>query len=409
MTELLFPPHTVQNDTSIDAFPINKAPGHKKWILAFKQIFPLYVAFNATCITVSLLALMSTQANGDPRHFSPVFLLHAWNHWDTVWYINIARYGYSAEKSTAFFPLYPLLIHGIMYLLHSPLLSGLFIANIAMLVTFTVFYQLTLEDFGSERAMRAVLYIAVVPTGFFLAAAYNASLAISLAVLCFYHIRHGNWWLAGAFGLFASLNRSVGVLLVFPFLYEYLRQQQFRWRNIRVDIASVVLIPLGVVLFGLYCYSRFGDFLAFSHVEVSWGRSFEAPWYGIIRSIHYIRVSPGLLSYQSLNNCLNLIPDAFFLILGILGFVGPWRFPRSQWSYAIYAVIFWLFINLVPVSGTFAYPLASMSRYFLESFPTFILLAAWGKSRTFHMTYFFVCGPIFVYLLIHHLLGLPVL
>lgn len=382
---------------------------YKKWFRAGKEIFSLYFAFNVACVLISLLALMSIQVKGDPRHFSLSFLWHAWNHWDTVWYIRIAQHGYDIEKSTAFFPLYPLLMHGAMYVLHSALLSGLLIANIAMLVTFTTFYQLTLEDFGSERAMRAVLYIAVIPTGFFLAAAYNASFALSLAILCFYHTRHGNWWLAGAFGLFASLNRSVGVLLTLPFLYEYLCQHRFQLRNFRIDIASILLIPLGIVLFGLYCYYRFGDFLAFSHVEVLWGRSLKVPWYGILQSIHSIQVSPGILSYQSLNNCLNLIPDVFFLILGVLGFVGPWRFPRSQWSYAIYAVIFWLFINLVPISGGYIYPLASMARYFLESFPSFILLAAWGKKRTFHMTYFFICGPIFVYLLIHHLLGLPVL
>src|SRR4029077_570072 len=107
-----------------------------------------------------------------------------------------------------------LTIHLLTYLLRNALVSGLVIANLAMLVTFIAFYQLVLEDFGAERAGRAVLFLAIFPTGFFLAAAYNTSLAMSLTILCFYHLRRGNWLLAGLFGLFASLNRSSGALLV---------------------------------------------------------------------------------------------------------------------------------------------------------------------------------------------------
>ncbi|HEY3993169.1 MAG TPA: glycosyltransferase family 39 protein [Ktedonobacteraceae bacterium] len=400
-----------EDQKTADNYSSPSAPvgtGHEKWFFALKQVFPLYFAISIACLVISLLALMSSQVNGDPRYFSFHLLWQGWNHWDTVWYMRIAEFGYNAKERTAFFPLYPLLVRGMMYLLHSPLLAGLFIANITMLGTFIVFYRLIDEDFGPERATRAIFYMAVFPTGFFLTAAYNTSLSLCLALLCFYAIRRRNWWLAAIFGLFASLTRSDGVLLAFPFLYEYLRQHQFRWRSIRVDIASIIFIPVGVILFGVYCYYQFGDFLAFSHVEILWGRQLEVPWYGIKMSIHYIRTSPGLLSYQSLNNFLNLIPDLLFLIFGILGFIGPWRFPRSHWSYAIYAVIFWIFVNLVPVTN-FPYPLASMGRYFLESFPTFILLAAWGKNRFFHITYFFVCGPICVYLLMHHLLGLPVI
>jgi hypothetical protein len=397
-----------EDTEAINDYPADKPSSREKWICSLKQVLPLYIGFNVACAMISLLSLMSTQATNDPRSFPLYLLWQPWHHWDTGWYITIAQRGYFSKEYTAFFPLYPLLMRGTMYLIHNPLLAGMFVANIAMLLTFLVFYRLVSDDFGPERAQRAVLYMAVVPTGFFLAAAYSTSLSISLALLCFYHMRQGKWWQAATFGLLASFTRSAGVLLVFPFLYEYLRQREFNWRRIRVDIASIVLIPIGIGIFGLYCYYRFGDFLAFSHVEMLWGRRLEVPWYGIVTSIDAIRVSPGILSYQSLNNLLNLIPDLFFLLLGILGFVGPWRFPRNCWSYALYAVIFWLFVNLVPTSG-WNYPLASLGRYLLESFPSFIFLAAWGKNRFFHFIYFSVCGPLFVYLLFHHLLGLPVI
>src|SRR5262249_3662991 len=33
--------------------------------------------------------------------------------WDSVWFIHIADHGYDSKQITAFFPLYPLLVHGV--------------------------------------------------------------------------------------------------------------------------------------------------------------------------------------------------------------------------------------------------------------------------------------------------------
>jgi Gpi18-like mannosyltransferase len=65
------------------------------------------------------------------------------------------------------------------------------ISNVAGLVMLMVLYQLVREDFGSEIAERAVLYLAIFPTAFFFAAAYNESLFLCLALLSFYYMRHG--------------------------------------------------------------------------------------------------------------------------------------------------------------------------------------------------------------------------
>ena len=38
------------------------------------------------------------------------YLVRPWERWDTVWYLKIAEHGYTDYGSTAFLPLYPLLI-----------------------------------------------------------------------------------------------------------------------------------------------------------------------------------------------------------------------------------------------------------------------------------------------------------
>ena len=83
---------------------------------------------------------------------------------------------------------------------------------------------------ASTVGLRGVWYLAIFPTGFFLAAGYNVSLAIVLSVAALYAVRRHNWWLAGVFGALASANRSSGVLLLVPFAYEYLSSRGFAWR-----------------------------------------------------------------------------------------------------------------------------------------------------------------------------------
>lgn len=104
----------------------------------------------------------------------------------------------------AFFPLFPLLERGLAVVVGDPFVAGLLISNVATLGMFMVLYRLVAEDFGAEHAWRSVLYLAVFPTAFFFAVAYNESLFLFSALLSFYYMRKGYWWLAGLAALFAT-------------------------------------------------------------------------------------------------------------------------------------------------------------------------------------------------------------
>ena len=62
-----------------------------------------------------------------------------------------------------------------------------------------------------------------------------------------------------------------------------------------------------------------------------------------------------------------------------------------------------LFILLFPVAGGF--PLAALSRYVLEVFPAFIVLAAIGKSRQFNLYYVTVSSTLLAFMLLQFLTG----
>ncbi len=375
------------------------------WLSATLSILPVYIAVHIGFFLTTCLSFLFTHRDFDGTWVPLSALPQAWHHWDTGFYMVIAKFGYQKVEQTAFFPLYGLLERALLPITHDPLVAGLIISDIAGFFLLIVLYQLVREDFNEERANRVVLYLSLFPTAFFLASGYNEALFLCLAVLSFYNMRHGQWWLAGLFGFFASLTRSAGIFLLIPFCYEYLRQHGFRIKHIRFDVIGGGLIAAGMGVYALYCYYKFHDFLAFSHVQAVWNHHLEPPWYGIISSFTAISESGGLIGFQAMRNLLDLVPDIIMLVMIILIFVGPWRFPRSMWSYGIYAVVVYIFLQLFPVGGTGLFPLQSVGRYLLELFPAFIVLAALGKYRMFHMNYLVISGALLFFLLTQFLTG----
>jgi Gpi18-like mannosyltransferase len=376
-----------------------------QWYTALKHVFPIYLATHLAFFVITCLSGLFIVKDFSWPNLPIRTLWLSWNHWDTTIYSTIAKYGYTNINRTAFFPLYPLLVRALLYVHNNPLIDGLIISNLAGLGLFVVLYRMVSEDFNTEQAERTVLYLALFPTAFYLASGYNESLFLFFVVLSFFHMRHGHWWWAVLFGFLASLTRSTGMLLAIPFYYEYLRQRQFQLKALHWNALAGVLIPGGVVLFAIWCYMQYRDPLAFVHAEASWNRHLTFPGYDMILSVHNILRSSGLLSFQALRNMTDLLPDLLILLCIMLSFVGPWRLPRHLWVYGIYALVLYAFLQSYPNLGIPPYHLESTGRYMLEVFPAFIVMAAVGKNKTFHLSYLMVSGAILFFLLTQFLTG----
>lgn len=391
-----------------------------KWYDALKHILPVYIAIHLAIFTISCLAFLFTVKDFSPQGLPISTLWVQWHYWDTSNFTHIALYGYVTLHQAAFFPLYPMLERGLMTLTHDVLVSGLFISNVFELIMFTALYRLVKEDFNGERGYYTVLYFSIFPSAFFFSAAYSESLFLCLSVLSFYHIRHGRWWLAGLFGFLASLTRPDGVFLLAPFCFEYLSRIWQRQgdpqrslvsreqittllKGIRLNILFGLCIPTGIVLYAAFCYYQFHDPLAFVHAHADWNRSLHFPGWGIVKSIEEL-TRDGFLSFLTMRNAIDLGSDLLILVLIALIFIGPWKLPKTLWSYGLYAAIVYLYFQLFPISNTY-YPLESMSRFVLEVFPAFIMLARISKYRTLQLSYCMVSGAILFFLLTQFLTG----
>lgn len=349
--------------------------------VAVRVALPLFLAVR---IGLSLFAVTSLQvfpAVEVPaeywRGIEPVtegvhgWLLGPWQRWDTLWYLRIASLGYDpTDGSTAFFPLYSLVIR----LLARPLkddylLAAMLISNLACLGAAILLYKITNLEFDHGSARRAVVYQLLFPTAFFLFAPYTESLFLLWATASLYSARRGKWWWAGSFGFLAGLTRLTGAALALPLLYEMWRRNDRRLDRFPLRWASIGLPFLGLAVYSLYLYARFGNPLLWLNIQGQgiWTRSFAWPWdtaYQIVASL-----------FQPPNNAIDLLLTLLFIFLTILAF------KKLRATYGLYMLLSMLPPLLRPRAGA---PLCSMPRFVLVLFPSFMVLGQIGKKPLWH-------------------------
>jgi hypothetical protein len=204
------------------------------------------------------------------------FLLSPLARWDSVWYLGIAHAGYAGDSS-AFFPLYPLLVRALAPT-GSPaaLLVMSYVVSLAALAgALYLLHRLAALELGERFAGPTVVLLALFPGALWLGAPYSESLFLLLSVGAFYAARTGRWAWAGACAALGSATRSAGVVLVVPLLVLW--WQSAPRRRVR-DLAWIALAPAGIAAYSLYLALTIGDGFAYLHLQEVWFRSFAGPF-----------------------------------------------------------------------------------------------------------------------------------
>ncbi|MFL5731563.1 MAG: mannosyltransferase family protein [Chloroflexia bacterium] len=295
-----------------------------------------------------------------------------WQREDALWYEKIATRGYDPnDGSTAFLPLLPLLMRlASVATLGDAALAGIVVSSLAVAVAFALFNRLAALDTRKDVAARAVLYLALFPTAFFLYSAFTESLFLALAIGAFWQARHGRWALVVLLALLAGLTKVQGALLCLPLAVEYLASVGWKWSALRgraAEFASVVLAgPLGTLAFFAFTRYVVGDPMPWnSRVAAMW--NFHSAWPG-----ETLAASVGKVLSDGLT--INAFDLAVLLLFGALAY-GAFRMRLSYGLVAVAA----LGPSLLRVNELF--PLMSLSRYALAAFPCFIVLAVWVDKR----------------------------
>lgn len=319
------------------------------------------------CVSRAVLTVIGILAYGivakkDISTFPDI--LSMWSVWDSTWYLDIARNGYSTVMNSAnmanynFLPLYPLAMRPLGFLLDNFTFAGLIVSNACIFISCLYLYRLMGLDGDEPAAKRSIKYLFLFPSAFILSGILSESIFLAVTLACFYYTKKRDWPLAGVAGFLASLARPYGVIIVLPVAYEYLKSVNFKPSNIKADVLCLLAVPAGIGLFAAYNYMLTGDFLAFAHVAVSWGHRFVLP---------YEELPARLMS-----SSMDVRFGGYFALLSLLFLVVFYR--KLDLSYLLYGLLV-IFIPLCTAASAW-----SMARYILPVFPLYIVFAKLGKN-----------------------------
>jgi hypothetical protein len=297
--------------------------------------------------------------------------LDMFSRWDASNYVSIAKYGYLTTGEQAyyivFFPLYPLLIRAFTWDFAYINLTALVVANVCSFIAALYLYKLAKLEFGDGAAVKAVLFLSVFPTAYFLSAPYTEGLFFALIIACFYYARLGSWKIAGLLGFFASLTRLAGLVLLPALLVEYYHQVGWNPKKTRIDIAFVFSALAGFLIYLAINNTVTGDPFTFMSIEAShWNNRFD-PISGLQAAWWWALNRPPTDGIT-----IGSAPIAF----GIFGLVmiGAAVWKRFRPSYIVYMVMAWG----IAVSTSWW---ISVPRYIMAMFPVFLVLATLTKRK----------------------------
>ncbi len=322
--------------------------------------------------------------------FSENRLIDMWARWDSGWYLYIIKNGYSSggsfeiQSNLPFFPGYPVLVKFFTLFVPSSLLNdgvivliGILLSNVLLLVSLIFLCKIAHKLSDSKRvADLTVWFILAFPSSFFLSSFYTESLFLCLSAVGYWAALKKKWWLACIMVSLVAVTRNVGLFLVIPVLYEYLKAKNFSLQKIDFSVLWFGVIPFGLGVFFWYLYTLTGDFLAAIKVQAAWGRVAADPVSSLLFPTNF---------------WLHITPVDQFFVVSVLVFC--WRLFTQK--VLKNGKILALYSLLMSIPTLFTGTLDSFTRYILVVFPLFIYWASVTKDNKR-----FATGAIVVFLVV---------
>jgi len=365
----------------------------------------------------------TAQSTGEGYQEGHIYLLEPFMNnqvaWDSEYYLGIAVGGYddpnvphltptgiqtvvrdhvvsqsgssfsqSISLSYAFFPFYPLMIRVFSYPLQvfglNPIatatLAGVIVSALGTLLGMLALYDLTRDSLGQDGALRAVFYLIIFPTGFFLIQVYTEGLFVGLAFGCLAMLKRKHWLPAAILGCAATMTRAVGVALIIPMLIEWYRTGEWldidlEWRQIFHQgipprpFYHFVLSISPMMIFGIWKFSYLG--LAFDYIEANFfGRGFLSLGYAFYAWSESFRT---MLAGTNPQHTAYYITEFLGLAIGVVACVATFK-THPEYAWFSFAIVF-----ISWGSG----PAQGIHRYILGAPAVFIALSRWGRNPVF--------------------------
>ncbi len=253
--------------------------------------------FSVAEVGVSFQRPKSTQfvhrsQDGLGYRVSPVQAIDMWVRWDGAFYQRIAEHGYHSPPknlTTAFFPLFPLLVAGTSALTSlDTITAGLLLSNLVGVLAWVLLALWARHRVGDLGAALFILLFAVFPSRNFEMSLYTESLFLATAAGAFLAFERRQLGVATLCAILASACRPQGALvggaLFLGALVERLRPRDSddRPKPPLRHIALLGLSPLGLLAYMAYLHASFGNALMFLDIQRIWRRHLTTPLHTLL-------------------------------------------------------------------------------------------------------------------------------
>lgn len=197
--------------------------------------------------------------------------VHPWalhfDYMDAGFYQGIAEHGYTGDLAkTAFFPLFPLLIHLASYLTGGEYhIAGLITSVVAGAASAVGVWALAARVCDRRVADRAVMLYCVFPGAMAFGLLYSEPLTVAIGAAALIALLDRRWLLAGIIGALGTAESPTLAVLV---VVSGVAAIQAIWsrREWRALLAPA-LTPLGALAYFGYLWHRFGNYAFWFHIE----------------------------------------------------------------------------------------------------------------------------------------------
>lgn len=301
--------------------------------------------------------------------------------YDSIHYINMAKSGYTEPSLYAFFPLFPMLIKLVSFIIPSYQISGALISNIASFLSLILINDLTKD----KNNIGNVICFVFSPILAFTSIVYTESLFLLLTILGYYLYKKDKYLLSSVVVGLSILTRNSGIILWgaigLDMLYRLFIKKENNIKFKNIIIFGIISLLIGM-LYPIYLYKETRDFLKFITVQNDyWNRETGIFINGIIKDIIVLTRKTGPINLMVfLQNWLS-----FFLtfILGI-------KILKKDTVAGIYTIVSLIAFQTSYRDIDFWVTLSSISlfRYVFNLFPIYLYLFDNKKESTNKVLYF---------------------
>lgn len=307
-------------------------------------------------------------------------LINALGQWDAQWYLKIADKGYPSPPgnlavhsnlmeglSYAFFPLYPLVVSLVNYLVRQVEISAFIVTIFFLLIDFFSLYFVITKLYSQKVALKTIFLMFLFPLSVFFRSYFTEGLQLFLLIWFGYFFLKEKYFLSAIFLAFLSVAKGNLLLLNLVYLF-YLGKHIYKTRNYLMTL-NILVLSLPLLLWILYCYQNTGDPFFFNLVQKAW-----LPHKSIFMPVVYnlwIMANFLILPVHSIG--ASKIDALIILIIALLLMRSRKILPRKLW---LISLLLWLTPLLT--KGPISY-----SRLQIISFPLFIYLSLSVPDKKF--------------------------